>query len=525
MNSGVQFSIQANFSGVIDVKEAFAEMQVPLLRDVPFAKDLSLNFAGRWADYTGSGTVWSYKSGLDWQTTDWLRLRGTCSRDVRAANMSERFNAAGAGATVTDPFRNNVQTVFSEIRGGNPLVAPEKADTYAAGIVLQPTFAQGLSVSVDWYSINVKDAIGLLGPQNIVNQCFQGATQICAQIKRDPITNVITGMDDVYLNINSQKVAGTDVEADYQLTFGGGRSLGFRLIGSYLDELSLSNLGARTQQQAGTTGNLPLPRVQLNLGVNFAQGPFSAFLNERYIGKGRRMWNDSKPELGGQIINDDHIASAMYTDLNLAYTHSGSGRQRVGVLPERAEPARQGSAPHADLLGLQRHERYEPGAVRRARTAVRAGCEVRAVSSVACDESGARGRLPRAPLTRLQRLVLHFRPVVVGARDRALRVLVEDRLRLWDCCSGTTCPSRPCRSAGRYRPSRRMTFDCAEAAEFRQVLAGVAEKQLAVSFRGELISRAVIRRGDRRQLRASACRCRSTPRDRSHRAPGRSRRG
>ncbi len=325
VNSGVQFSIQANFSGVIDVKEAFAETQVPLLKDVPFAKDLSLNLAGRWADYTGSGSIWSYKYGLDWQTTDWLRFRGTYSRDVRAANMSERFNAAGAGATVTDPFRNNVQTVFSEIRGGNPSVNPERADTYAAGVVIQPTFAQGLSVSVDWYSINVKDAIGLLGPQQIVNQCFQGATQICAQIKRDPVTNVITGMDDVYLNINAQKVAGTDVEADYQLPLGGGRSLGFRVLGSYLDEFSLHNLGARVQQQAGTTGNLPLPRLQLNGGITYTQGPFSAFVNERFISSGRRMWNDNMPEVNGQIIDDDHIASALYTDLNLAYTLSGQG--------------------------------------------------------------------------------------------------------------------------------------------------------------------------------------------------------
>jgi outer membrane receptor protein involved in Fe transport len=325
VNSGVQFSIQANFAGVIDVKEAFTEIQVPLLKDVAFAKDLSLNLAGRWADYTGSGVVWSYKYGLDWQTTDWLRFRGTYSRDVRAANMSERFNAAGAGATVTDPFRNNVQTVFSEIRGGNPAVNPEKADTYAAGVVLQPTFAPALSLSIDWYSINVKDAIGLLGPQNLVNQCFQGATQICAQIKRDPVTNVITGMDDLYLNINAQKVSGTDVEADYQLTFGGGRSLGFRVLGSYLDEFSLHNLGALPQQQAGTTGNLPLPRLQLNASTTFTQGPFSAFINERYTSAGKRQWNDNMPLYGGQIIDDDRIASALYTDMNLSYTRSGEG--------------------------------------------------------------------------------------------------------------------------------------------------------------------------------------------------------
>jgi outer membrane receptor protein involved in Fe transport len=331
VNSGVQFSIQANFRGVIDVKEAFGEVQVPLLRDVPFAKDLSLNVAGRWADYTGSGSIWAYKYGLDWQTLDWLRFRGTYSRDVRAANMSERFNAAGAGATVFDPFRNNAQTVFTEIRGGNPTVKPERADTYAAGFVVQPTFAPGLSMSVDWYSINVKDAIGLLGAQGIVNQCFQGATQLCDQFTRDPVSGEINGMQDVYLNINAQKVVGTDAEADYQMSFDGGRSLGFRVLASYLDEFSLHNLGALVQQQAGTTGNLPLPRLQMNFGTTFTQGAFSAFINERYISSGRRLWNDNRPAYGGQIINDDHIPSALYTDLNLAYNPSGSATGSWGV--------------------------------------------------------------------------------------------------------------------------------------------------------------------------------------------------
>jgi outer membrane receptor protein involved in Fe transport len=251
--------------------------------------------------------------------------------------MSERFNAAGAGATVRDPFpilvngvpTTNVSTVFSEIRGGNPAVAPEKADTVAAGFVIQPSFVQGLSFSVDWYSITNKDAIALLGPQNIVTLCFQGATELCSLISRDPITNAINGMDDRYRNINGQKVVGTDVEADYQLRLGGGRSLGFRLISSYLDQFSLHNLNVPVQQQAGTTGNQPLPRVQANFGVNYAQGPFSLFVNERYISDGKRIWNDNEP--GGNIINDDHIADAFYTDMNIAYTRDGAGSNKWEV--------------------------------------------------------------------------------------------------------------------------------------------------------------------------------------------------
>jgi iron complex outermembrane recepter protein len=324
-NSGVQFSIQANFRGVINVEEGFGEVLVPLLKDEPFVKQLNLSLAGRWADYTASGGIWSYKYGLDWQTLDWLRFRGTYSRDVRAADMSERFNAAGGGTTVNDPFMGGQSEVFTEIIGGNPNVRPEKANTYSTGIVLQPTFAPGLSFSVDWYSINIKDAIALLGAQQIVNDCYEGAKQLCALIRRDPVTNLIIGLNDIYLNINSEKVVGTDVEGDYRIPFSGSRSLTLRLLGGYLEEFALANLGAPVAQEAGTTGNLPLPRVQLNLGANYQQGPYSVFLSERFISDGRREWNDDEPALGGVTINDDHIASALYTDLNLAYTLNMKG--------------------------------------------------------------------------------------------------------------------------------------------------------------------------------------------------------
>jgi iron complex outermembrane receptor protein len=333
VNSGVQFSIEANFSGVVDVKEAFSEFLIPLLKDEPFARQLNLSLAGRMANYTGSGNVPSYKGGLDWQTFDWLRFRGTYSRDVRAADMSERFNAAGGGATVNDPFMGGQSVVFSQIIGGNPNVKPEKADTYTAGVVLQPTFASGFSVSLDWYSINIKDAIGMLGAQAIVNDCHEGDTALCALITRDPVTNVIIGMRDVYLNLNAEKVVGTDLEADYDRPLGGDRSLTFRLLGGYLDEESISDFGVPfLMSEAGTVGNMELPRVQLNAGLQYNQGPFSAYLNERFISAGKRQWNDDEPGLGGVTINTDHVASVFYTDLNFAYVlGAGSGNLQLFV--------------------------------------------------------------------------------------------------------------------------------------------------------------------------------------------------
>jgi iron complex outermembrane recepter protein len=327
VNSGVQFSIEANFGGAVNVEEAFSEVLIPLLKNQPFAKQVNLSLAGRVANYTGSGSVPSYKGGLDWQAVDWLRLRGTYSRDVRAADMSERFNAAGGGATVNDPLMGGQSVVFSQIIGGNPNVRPEKADTYTAGIVLQPTFLSGLSVSVDWYSINIKDAIGMLGPQAIVTDCYQGDTALCSLITRDPTTNAIIGMRDTYLNLNAEKVVGTDLEADYNLPLRGDRSLTFRLLGGYLDEESISDFGVPyLMSEAGTVGNMELPRVQLDGSLQYNQGPFSAYLNERFISAGKREWNDDEPALGGMTLSTDHVASVVYTDLNFAYDLSaGNG--------------------------------------------------------------------------------------------------------------------------------------------------------------------------------------------------------
>jgi len=319
VNSGVQFSIVPTFSGDITTKEAFSEILVPLVRDAFLARQLNFSAAARFADYSGSGGIWSWKGGLDWQAIDALRLRGTVSRDVRAANMSERFDSSGGGATVRDPVFDGATVNFTQIIGGNPSVAPEKADTLTFGLVLQPPQVQGLSLSVDWYSIDVKGSIGQLSAQQIVDSCFGGNTALCNQITRDPVSNQITGLSNVFLNINAATVMGTDLEIDYNRSLGGGRSLGLRLLGNWLGENSITNFGLPKQDRAGETGALSFPEWQFVAGVTYRQGPFSAFLQERYIGSGKRRFNDNRPDLGGVTIDNDYVSPAYYTDLQLGY--------------------------------------------------------------------------------------------------------------------------------------------------------------------------------------------------------------
>src|SRR5690606_18196180 len=87
---GSEYPKVSNIMGSIPVKEAFAETLVPLLADAGPIRSANLHLAARWADYSGSGAIWAYKAGLDMEISSFLRLRGTYSRDVRAANLSER---------------------------------------------------------------------------------------------------------------------------------------------------------------------------------------------------------------------------------------------------------------------------------------------------------------------------------------------------------------------------------------------------------------------------------------------------
>lgn len=319
VNSGVQFSIIPNFSGRVAVKEAFSEVFVPLAADRRWAQQLNLSAAARYAEYTGSGGVWAWKAGLDWQAIDALRLRATVSRDVRAPNMSERFDSAGAGTTVMDPEFDNEAFTLTQIIGGNPNVEPEDALTRTFGLVLQPPGIPDLSVSIDWYEVDITGSIGLLGSQRIVTGCFLGAEELCAQITRDPDTNIITGLSNVFLNINEEAISGVDLELVYSRALSGDRSLTFRMFGGLLNDHSTTNIGAPRLDRAGETGNQAFPDVQVNANVTYRHGPFTAFVNQRYIGEGLRSFDGNRPELGGVTIDDNTVESMLSTDLRLSY--------------------------------------------------------------------------------------------------------------------------------------------------------------------------------------------------------------
>ena len=158
-SSTVLFSSQRAVAGGYNVREAFFEFGIPLLK----SGKLNLDEAFRVAEYTGSGNADAWKSGVSYQATPKFRIRATTSQDVRAPTLRERFESQRGGVNVTDPANGNALISTASFQGGNPNVGLETARTNVFGFVYEPTGK--LSVTIDKWDINLDGAIGQLLPK------------------------------------------------------------------------------------------------------------------------------------------------------------------------------------------------------------------------------------------------------------------------------------------------------------------------------------------------------------------------
>jgi iron complex outermembrane recepter protein len=293
--SEIQFSKVGFGIGDFQVREGFTEFNVPLLADLPFIKMLNTNLAARWAKYDGSGDVWSWKIGLEWRINEQVRMRGTVSQDVRAANLGERYDISGGAATITDLLEDPAGKATSSyginaLTGGNPNVKPEQAKTFTAGIVYQPTWLDGLQMSADWYNVDVGDNITQLGSTTIVNNCYRNNdVDACALIVRDgpastinPAIKRISLINDVFVNVSSAEAQGIDIEASYRTDiklFGGDESFSLRYLGSKLQHNTRRNSVGVVTQIDGTYG---FPGLNQQFSGTYTRDAFSASLQARF---------------------------------------------------------------------------------------------------------------------------------------------------------------------------------------------------------------------------------------------------
>lgn len=219
----------ASVSASQSVWEFSAEADIPILEDLPFVRMLDATLAGRYTNYSVSGAVQTWKLGLSWHVNDDLRFRGTTSIDIRAPTLND-LHAPRASTSVGffDMLTNFAGTGTQQVTQGNPNLVPEVARTYTLGMVVTPAFLPGLAVSVDFYNINLHNAIGSVAGTNVQVQALcnnsGGASPFCALYQR-PIAfgqpgyssaaNYPAAVLSQNLNAAFQKTEGVDYEINY----------------------------------------------------------------------------------------------------------------------------------------------------------------------------------------------------------------------------------------------------------------------------------------------------------------------
>lgn len=257
------FNQSAPISGRYDVIEGFLEVAVPLVEGAAFAEELSLNGAVRLSDYSTVGTLTTFQVGGAWAPVEGLTFKGSFNRAARAPNIAELFApvvngfpqgsdpcASGTGVEAictregvpVGSFGSSALQANSQIEGlfgGNENLSEEVADTFTIGLVAQPSFADGLTIKLDYYDIEIEDVIGTVPINTVLNGCYiDDVTSFCSLVDRTSSGNI------QFVSLNNQNLGlltaqGVDLDADYAFDpadFGWSPDIGtfnIRFVGTY----------------------------------------------------------------------------------------------------------------------------------------------------------------------------------------------------------------------------------------------------------------------------------------------------
>jgi iron complex outermembrane recepter protein len=328
-------------TGQFDVKEVFAELNAPILADMPFADLLSVSAAIRFSDYSTIGKTTTWKLDGIYAPIPDIRFRGSYSQAVRAPNIGELFAPqSGTFLFVTDPcdvtrlndgtsFRAaNCSTILSGLgltpaqianfspstdpqattsrrgtSGGNPNLSEEEATTWTAGVVLRPSFIPGLSLSFDWYNIRIKGAINTPTATELAELCVDQPTVdnvFCQNIFREAGTGFVLGDGNDPQqrigfilgpeNVAAFRTSGGDFTINYRLPTTSAGIFNFNLTGGYLDKITfVPTVGADVDDDTLEQYN---PRWRGSATLDWQLDGFNATYSVNYFSKTRRFTSE-----------------------------------------------------------------------------------------------------------------------------------------------------------------------------------------------------------------------------------------
>jgi outer membrane receptor protein involved in Fe transport len=307
------------------VAEAFAEVNIPILKDLPFAHELTVSGAGRYSRYADPiKGVWTYNVGGEWAPIRDIRFRGNFGKSVRAPNVSETGfpvvpnfsptfqDPCSTGQISNNPTRTNACTtqlgaLLPNIRNGqyslgilsgsNPNLLPETSYSLTLGGVLQPRFIPGFSFSADYYRINVKGVIASITAQTIVNNCYDlpAGNSFCDLFQRQPAGStgangeipgnvVFNSVLQAPLNFAKRIRRGIDFTANYRARLAPKIVLDTGIIWTHNIQTSNFELATNPSFENQILGELGDPKEEGRLDADLKVGNVTFGYNMHYIG-------------------------------------------------------------------------------------------------------------------------------------------------------------------------------------------------------------------------------------------------
>ena len=349
--------------GQYDLNEVYLELNVPLLADMAFAKELTLNVASRYSDYSNFGGTTNSKFGLTWRPLDELLVRGTYAEGFRAPTISDLYgglsssfesyidpcgvkapgsvagNAACSGAGVPANYVQlgqagkecstlPCQSGDQFISGANPNLKPETSKSTTFGLVWSPRWVQGLDVSLDWYKYEISDMIIADSVDRILRDCYVlGNASRCSSVTRaaDGHVSAITYGT---ANLGKMETQGYDLGIKYRLPELAIGQFSIDWQTSYTakyDEQGQNSAGDNIM--IGRVGEPGLFRVRSNLGVNWQYGDFGVNYTARYYSGMKEScisladgWCDAPNHMAnGETDPLRHTGSNTFHDLQVSW--------------------------------------------------------------------------------------------------------------------------------------------------------------------------------------------------------------
>ncbi|HEX4636734.1 MAG TPA: TonB-dependent receptor [Rhizomicrobium sp.] len=331
-----------------NVWEMALESEVPVARNYPLVQAFDLNLAGRYTNYSVSGSVQTWKVGFNWNVVSALRFRGTTSIDIRAPTLDDLFRPATILENVFTDLHVDLPTPpnppGSHFAGttafssqGNPNLAPEVARTYTVGAVWTPDFIPNLTISLDYYRIRLANAIAQIAPSTTIQSICEasgGTSVYCANYQRPfpfsdrTVANFARLLITFNLNTASTETEGWDFEANYgwqmsNLVEDWKGAWTMRLLATYQPVINKSVLfpGAPFTR-------VPDPSTRITTFLNYTVNDWTLGLQDSWVSGFSQVAGPVTPTINNWV--NPHVNAWNQLDVNIARNFAMDGATMTG---------------------------------------------------------------------------------------------------------------------------------------------------------------------------------------------------